>query len=265
MSNNYRGPWICDNSSGTPAAPGGGYIGFGQTNLYGNDSSGPRIYAMTGNPNGVLSAPIGSFYMDDTSGAWYRNTNGATAWQLLTPGSGTLAPWYLLFDSGYLAAPAATVDSGVFVMPTATQHVVFKFVNRSSDAATYDHVNVTLNGDAVAANYQSTREPDDPAVGVLTAPLARLAASQIVGSCPAAGTATATKFGQLMGEIPFNSSTHLRQVITTSADHRAAAGEENIAETTVEWANGAVVTRIAFSLASGGNFVVGTRLMGYAY
>ena len=259
MSNNIRGPFIFDNGNGTAVAP-GGYLGFGQTNTQSADSSGPRLYAAVGNPNGVTAAPIGSLYMESVSGNLYRNTDGATTWVLISGGGGTPAPEFLIFDSGYLAVAAATMG-GAIVMPTATQHVRFEVVGRGTTAATYTRATVILNADAVAANYQSTRGLDDPAVGVLTTPIARLAASQIIGSFPA-GTAGANRFGIMQGELPYNSSTHRKQLFARSGDHRAA-GDEYVGTTCVEWANGAVVTDLAFGMLAG-NWEIGSRLMVYA-
>lgn len=64
----------------TPASP-GSYFGFG-LNATKSASSGTRIYTGTGNPDGVLTAPLGSLWIDNTStaGAYYINTNGLTEW-----------------------------------------------------------------------------------------------------------------------------------------------------------------------------------------
>lgn len=64
----------------TPASP-GSYFGFG-LNATKSASSGTRIYTGTGNPNGVLTAPLGSLWIDNSSiaGLYYINTNGTTEW-----------------------------------------------------------------------------------------------------------------------------------------------------------------------------------------
>lgn len=64
----------------TPASP-GSYFGFG-LNATKSASTGPRIYTGAGNPDGVLSAPLGSLWINNTStdGAIFVNTNGTTEW-----------------------------------------------------------------------------------------------------------------------------------------------------------------------------------------
>lgn len=73
---------IIREAMGTPAAP-MPYFGFGTpATPTGVQSSGPRIYAGDGFPNGVLSAPLGSLWINSTSvaGSIWVNTNGATEW-----------------------------------------------------------------------------------------------------------------------------------------------------------------------------------------
>ena len=43
-----------------------------------------RLYFGTGSPNAIITAPIGSEYIDSTSGVIYRNSTGTTTWQTVT-------------------------------------------------------------------------------------------------------------------------------------------------------------------------------------
>lgn len=79
MSNNYDGPYIITNGVGSAAAPAAGYFGFGRTAI-GTQSTGPRIMAGTGTPNGVTTAPLGSLWLRSDAAGFFRNTDGATAW-----------------------------------------------------------------------------------------------------------------------------------------------------------------------------------------
>lgn len=63
---------------GTPGAP-GSYFGFGQSGTS-PASTGPRIQAGAGNPNGNLTSPAGSMWLDTATGTTYRNLDGASAW-----------------------------------------------------------------------------------------------------------------------------------------------------------------------------------------
>jgi len=67
MANDFDGPILIDNGVGTPAAP-GGYVGFGRA--AGTEvSTGPRIYAGTGNPQNTLNAPAGTLYLSSDGSA----------------------------------------------------------------------------------------------------------------------------------------------------------------------------------------------------
>ena len=43
---------------------------------------GRRLYVGSGTPNAVVTAPLGSVYIETVAagGTWYVNTDGATAW-----------------------------------------------------------------------------------------------------------------------------------------------------------------------------------------
>lgn len=260
MSFNFHGPLIFDNGVGTPASP-GGYLGFGQTNLMSDDSSGPRIYSGLGDPDGILTAPIGSMWIETATGGWYQNVDGLTDWDLVT-GGGSGVP-NTIYDSGFIAAPVAAMTTGTLSYPAGSVNLNYLLLARLSDAATYQHILGRINGDAVAANYISLRSLGDPAVGVLTSPKDVNAASRILGSAPAS-TSTASKFGVLTGTIPFFQGAQLKQMTGTSTDFRSLAGEEFVSTGAIEWNNTAVVTSIGFTDAGGGNFEIGSRLIVYA-
>lgn len=259
--NNYRGPIILDNSTGTPANP-GAYFGFAQSApTTQRNSTGARLYSGTGNPNGVLTAPIGSLWINDATGIWYQNTDGATTWVPFGTGSGSQT---LIYDSGYIAAISATMNTGVLAIPSGAVHLSFKLLSRSDSAVTYDHILGAINADVVDADYISVQSLGDPAVGVLTSPIRRVAASRIIGSAPAA-TSGAARFGILLGEVPFYNSTAARKSMQAiSSDFRTAAGEEFIATGAIERNSVATVTQLGFTFEAAGNFIVGSRLMVYA-
>lgn len=260
MSFNYRGPLIFDNGVGTPASP-GGYLGFGQTNLLSDDSSGPRIYAGLGDPNGVLTAPIGSFWIETATGGWYQNTNGLTLWDLVT-GGGSGVP-NTVYDSGFIAAPAAAMTTGLLAYPAGSVNLNYLLLARVSTVATYANILGRINGDAVAANYTSLRSLGDPAVGVLTSPKDVNAASRIIGSAPGS-TSTASKFAVITGCVPFFLGSQLKQMTGVSTDFRSLAGEEFVSTGAIEWNSAALVTSIGFTVTGGTNFEIGSRLIVYA-
>lgn len=89
MANNFDGPIIIDNGTGSAASP-GAYMGFGRVS--GEDSSGPRIFAGTGSPNGTTTAPAGSLWIRTDGGIQlWQNTDGATAWTQIGNLSGSVS------------------------------------------------------------------------------------------------------------------------------------------------------------------------------
>lgn len=80
MSNNYDGPVILDDGISVASPPAvSAYFGFGRT-ATGTVSTGPRIIAGTGTPNGNVTAPLGSLWLRSDAAGFFRNTDGATAW-----------------------------------------------------------------------------------------------------------------------------------------------------------------------------------------
>lgn len=100
---------IITGTLGAPASP-SPYFGFGTAGT-GVQSTGPRIYSGPGNPNGILTAPNGSLWIDSTSnfGVIYINTTGSSVWVVLS-GGGSIAT--TIADPGDGAAIPVT-SSGI--------------------------------------------------------------------------------------------------------------------------------------------------------
>lgn len=89
MSNNFDQPILLDQGVGSTGAP-ADYIGFGRA-AGAAVSTGPRVYAGTGDPNGVLTAPQGSLWLQtDAAGVTHQNTDGGTTWTQLGNLSGAV-------------------------------------------------------------------------------------------------------------------------------------------------------------------------------
>src|ERR1041385_7270845 len=84
---NFDGNVLIDDVVGAAASP-NGYFGF-QRAVGASASTGPRIYALTNSPNGVLTAPAGSIALQ-TNGTTWQNTDSATAWTQLGNLSGAV-------------------------------------------------------------------------------------------------------------------------------------------------------------------------------
>lgn len=80
MSNNYDGPVILDDGiSTTVPVSVTAYFGFGRT-ATGTVSTGPRIIAGTGTPNGLVTAPLGSLWLRSDAAGFFQNSDGGTTW-----------------------------------------------------------------------------------------------------------------------------------------------------------------------------------------
>lgn len=78
-SNNFDGVVLLDQGVGSAASP-GDYFGFGRA-AGGEVSTGPRLLAGTGSPNGVTTAPAGSLWLRTDGGIQlWQNTDGGTTW-----------------------------------------------------------------------------------------------------------------------------------------------------------------------------------------
>lgn len=78
---------------------------------------GTRIITGTGSPEGVETAPIGSWYTDTSNGDWYRKLSG-------TGNTGWVANTFNLLQDGSLSLPslafASNTGSGMFYVDTST-------------------------------------------------------------------------------------------------------------------------------------------------
>jgi hypothetical protein len=89
----------------------GSYFGFG-INATKSASSGSRIYCGAGNPNGILTAPQSSLWIDNTSaGVVYANTTGLAVWVVLT--STTNGTTNIIADPGTGVAIPVTASGTV--------------------------------------------------------------------------------------------------------------------------------------------------------
>lgn len=76
--NNFDGTILLEEGLGSAASPAVGYI------IFGNATTGPRIYAGTGAPDGVVTAPAGSLWIRTDTPNIYQNEAGSTGWSVVT-------------------------------------------------------------------------------------------------------------------------------------------------------------------------------------
>lgn len=104
---------VISDALGTPASPTGGYFGF--ANALGTQvaSTGPRLWAGNGNPNTVLTAPLGSQWTNTATGLIYVNTNGATAWTEIAQLNAPISNWGPLYPQTSLDPSTDYFTTGV--------------------------------------------------------------------------------------------------------------------------------------------------------
>lgn len=233
----------------------------------------PQLLHGDGSPEGLVYASAGSLYMRRDVGSTganglYVKTTGitsSTGWQVYTVAS-AVSGLIQLYDSGYLAAPQPTLDTGAAGFSTAFTHLIVKLIARGDFGSGNVIVEMTFNGDT-GPNYESDRMW----VGQATAP----AGGEDTGSyaVPLAGRAMpgaqgpADYFSVATIEIPFYAQPTANVYKSWTATSTGYSSQNyRVNGANGGWWNvaGTAISRITLTPASG-NFVAGSRLMVYAY
>lgn len=162
-----------------------------------------------------------------------------------------------LFDSGFIAAPAATIDA-TGIGATSSHLFIFGQV-RSTVAAVLDNVLVTFNGDT-GANYAAEAFRMHNTTVLNSA--AAAGTSMELALCPGA-TAAAGAFSSLALWVPNYTSTTKQKApfgINSSMATTAATTDNWVDEHVGLWSGTAAITRVTFSLTTGPNFATGSRI-----
>jgi len=155
-------------------------------------------------------------------------------------------PRYVI-DRQELAAPAATITFDN--IPATYEMLQLNIYARSDVAALSEDVEITLNADAVAANYDFQELTGTGAV----AAAARNAASQVIMAIPAANEG-ANEFGGGVITIPIYTRTDgHKHLITLSGTN-----ENQVIIRSSRWEDSSAITRIDLDLAGANNFVAGS-------
>lgn len=100
---------ILSDTLGTPASP-TAYFGFANASGTQVASTGPRIQSGSGNPNGTLTSPLGSLWIDSATGTSYVNVDGATQW--VVSSGNTSQQWSPLLTQSPLNAATDYFNNG---------------------------------------------------------------------------------------------------------------------------------------------------------
>lgn len=165
-----------------------------------------------------------------------------------------------LFDST-LAGAAATIDTGANGIASGHGDLIICLYARSSGAAFGDNVNFFFNND-LAANYDVVEMSANG--GAITAPSAFAHAGGIICNIPGA-SGTASYFG--IGRMTVTSY----DAVTAGFKVTESAGGFTYGVITnaqqqqciCTWRSTAAISRLSMNLGTGGNFLLGSRLVVY--
>jgi hypothetical protein len=232
----------------------------------------PQLLHGDGSPEGLFYASQGSLYMRrDASGAGglYVKTTGitlATGWQTYSTASVT-GGFVTLYDSGYLAAAAAAIDSGAGGFSISLNHLKALLIARGDTAAVATTIQLQFNGDT-GANYDQGGMYHGASFSPVMTADDVAASTSLGGSCyiPGANANTA-KAGLAQLDVPFysNSTFHKIGLLNGGEIEDTAATNNNLQSwNTIQWRSIAAITRVKVTLAAG-NFAAGSRLIVYGY
>jgi cytoskeletal protein CcmA (bactofilin family) len=134
------------------------------------NNDGVTIRTGSGSPDGVVSAQLGSLFMDHASGRLYRNNNGTTGWVELMSGSGSVHMAKMTNNAGQSIADTsntkidfdteefdvggiASTSTERFVIAKAGRYLVTASVAYQSASQTASFVYIYKNGSAVSSNF----------------------------------------------------------------------------------------------------------------
>lgn len=167
----------------------------------------------------------------------------------------------VLYDSGYLGAPAATLDTGAGGI--ASGHFCFlavAYLRSSAAGVAAENVLAKFNNDS-SALYNVDRIRDQG--GTVTGAVASLGTSLNIGIMPAA-TATANTFGPWSMLAPaYDGTSNFK---TGEANSGAAQGTSaSSIQDRHMWSyqSTSAISRLALTSTSGANFLAGSRLIVY--
>ncbi len=176
-------------------------------------------------------------------------------------GSGGAGGLIVLYDSGYLGADAATIDTGAAGIAAGHFCLILVGYFRLDTAATSDNVLGRWNNDS-GANYDSQRiQTINATVGGLAG---NAQTSFLVGGFPA-NTDAANNFGGLWGYVPAYDATTNKKAGRCSSD-AADPTAANMLTADVSWhyRSTSALSRLAIFPQTGGQkFKAGSRLVIY--
>lgn len=176
-------------------------------------------------------------------------------------GAGGAGGLIVLYDSGYLGASAASIDTGAGGIAAGHFCLLIIAYLRVDTAVSNDNVLATFNNDA-SALYNASRIQNG--AGAISDGSTQLANSALLGNCPGASD-TAKVFGVIQGTMPaYDAATNFKSGTFDSSSATDVAGSQNNSIVGISYESATAISRMKIVPGTAGkNFVAGSRLVIY--
>lgn len=228
----------------------------------------PQLLHGGGDPEGLVYAPQGSLYMRRDAGnasGLYVKTTGvtlSTGWQAYAVAA-AVSGFVQLYDSGYIAAAQATLDSGGSGFSTAFTHLRLLMLAHGDNPSSFISARLTFNGDN-GTNYDSTEILGGGSATVGSGYATGVAYIDIGAGAVNAASSAASYASIIDCTIPFYSGSSFYKTVTGTVMSPQDSTSSRNALVGGSWHSTSSITRVTIA-ASLGNFVTGSRLMVYGY
>lgn len=176
-------------------------------------------------------------------------------------GSGGAGGLIVVYDSGYLGADAASIDTGAGGVASGHVGLIIVAYLRSTNAVANDNIGITFNNDT-AAHYSFERITASG--GAVSSSYSAGQSEGLIGVMPGA-TAPASFFGGLYATIPaYDGTANFKTAHGHSDAVDSGSVSEAIANWVTVWNQATAISRIRIrSQAGGGNLKAGSRVIIY--
>lgn len=221
----------------------------------------------TGSPEGVVTAAVGAFYVQTdastaSDGVWYKQTGaGNTGWVQIVASAGTGGGVTVLYDSGALASPANSIDTGAGGIAGGYDVLEIWAVLRTDETVANSGCHLRFNNDSTAGNYQRQRLTG--ANTTASAGIGGGSATSVDVGVAGANCATGD-FSIVRCTIPFYTETTAHKAVEVEfGNPDDTDANKSVQINLARWKDAAAITRLSLTAPAGKNFVAGSHVIVY--